>query len=116
MKKLLFFAAMAVVGYFGYQQFTGNKLEPLYEEPYVILYGNPRCGWCQKMEKGLQDNDIDYIFENMNEQEVQDEVLPRMEKAGLNTMRFNYPIMDVNGRLFMRPDIETVVAAYNKTK
>jgi thiol-disulfide isomerase/thioredoxin len=115
MKNLfLFVAAVALIGYFGYQQFMGNKLEPLYEEPYVILYGNPSCGWCQKMENDLKAQDIPYFYENMKEQTVLDEVLPRMEAAGLNTMRYNYPIMDVNGRLFMRPDVKDVVAAYNK--
>ena len=112
MSKLLLVVIMTVVSYLGYQHFTGNRLEPLYEEPYVILYGDPTCGWCQKMENDLNERDIPYVYENINEQNVKTEVLPRMKAAGLNTMNYSYPIMDVNGRLFMRPDIETVVNAY----
>ncbi len=113
MNKLLFVAAAAVLCYFGYQQFAGNKLEPLYDEPYVILYGNPACGWCQKMERDLEERDIPYYYENIKEKEVLDEVLPRMETAGLNTMVYKYPIMDVNGRLFERPEVEKIAEIYN---
>lgn len=111
--KLIYLIIAIMVCYLGYQRFIGDKADSLYDEPYVVLYGKTTCGWCRQMENDLRSNDIPYTFEDLEIQAVNDELHPRMEKAGLDTRRYNLPVIDVNGNFFIRPDIETVAAAYN---
>ncbi len=112
MNKLLFIIAVIVLGFFAYQEFVGKKLEPLYEKPYVILYGKPTCGWCKKMENDLEARDIPYEYANLKEQAANDELHPRMQKAGLRISSYKLPVMDINGKLYIRPEIEIVAKAY----
>lgn len=113
MKNFIYIIIGVVICYLGYQHFIVNKVEPLYDESYVLLYGKTTCGWCQKMEKDLNARDIPYTFQDLKIKAVNDELHPRMKKAGIDISRYNIPVIDVNGEFFIRPDIATVVEAYN---
>ena len=60
----------------------GQKNEVLYEEPNVLVYGRKRCGWTQKYLKDLEAEEIEPIYEIVDEQEVSNELHTIMEKAG----------------------------------
>ncbi len=113
MKNFIYIIVGVIICYLGYQHFIGNKVEPLSEEPYVLLYGKTTCGWCQKMEKDLDAHDIPYTFQDLKIKAVNDELHPRMKKAGLDTRRYNLPVIDVNGEFLIRPDIDKVAEVYN---
>lgn len=36
----------------------------------------------------------------------------RMEASGISTARYNLPVIDVNGDLMVRPELDTVMALY----
>jgi len=90
--------------------------EALYEKPYVLVYGRDRCGWTQKYLKDLEAEEIEPIYEIVDKQEVSIELHTRMEKAGLSTRRYGLPVIDVNGQLFIRPDLETILLIYDMDK
>lgn len=112
MRKLLFVVVIIVAGYLLFQDIFKPNLESLYDEPYVLVYGKRTCGWCQKMQRELDKNDIPFTFMDLKLKESNDELHPRMETSGMNTRRYDIPVIDVNGELFIRPDIETVIEKY----
>jgi hypothetical protein len=91
----------------------GQKNEALYEEPYVLIYGRDRCGWTQKYLKDLEAEEIEPIYEIVDKQEVSDELHTRMEKAGLSTISYGLPVIDVNGQLFIRPNLNKILTIYD---
>jgi hypothetical protein len=105
------------VAYFGWQRISkDNQIKPLYEEPYVVVYGRDSCGWTQKYLKDLEDEGVDLIYESVDSKDVCDELHPRMKDAGLDIKRYNLPVIDVNGQFFIRPELEKVLAAYKIVK
>jgi hypothetical protein len=117
MKNLIIVVVLLIAGYFTWQKiFHNNQLEALYDEPYVAVYGRDSCGWTQKYLRDLESEGIEFIYERVDSQEVCDELHPRMEKAGLDTRRYNLPVIDVNGQMFIRPEVNQVLAAYEKNE
>ncbi len=113
MKFLFSLILIGVIAYFGWQYFVLEKNEALYEEPYVLVYGRDSCGWTRKYLNDLKAEEIEPIYEIVDEQEVSNELHTRMEKAGLSTRRYGLPVIDVNGQLFIRPDLDTILTIYN---
>jgi len=102
-------------GYFGYQQFTSSQsgaLEPLYELPYVAVYGTTNCRWTQKCMQELKAEGIEAIFENIDEPDVKKEIFLRIEEAGLSTDHIVVPIVDVNGHIVIGYQAEKILALY----
>ncbi len=113
MKKLLFLVLVAVTVYIGWQKMPAdNRNEPLYEEPYIIVYGRDSCGWTQKYLKDLENEGVLLFYESVDDEVVRGELHPRMQNAGLDIRRYNLPVIDVNGQIFIRPELSTVLAAY----
>jgi hypothetical protein len=116
MKKIFFIGVLLIAGYFGWQKLSHgahDKLEPLYEKPYVVVYGRDRCGLTKKCLKNLKNKEIEVVYETIDRREVVEELHPRMEEAGLSTRNYGLPVVDVNGHMFIRPDIATIIEAYN---
>ena len=104
MKKLVFLLIVVGAGYFGYQKLVANqdtRLEPLYEPPYVLVYGTDTCGWTQRCLREIRDKQLALVFENINKPEVKAEAIQRVKEAGLDPGRLTIPIIDVNGAIFM---------------
>ena len=114
MKFLFSLILIGVITYFGWQNFVlDKKNEALYEEPYVLVYGRDRCGWTQKYLKDLEAEEIEPIYEIVDKQEVSDELNTRMEKAGLRSRSYGLPVIDVNGQLFIRPNLNKILTIYD---
>lgn len=116
-KKLVFILIMIGVGYFGYQHcFTHrtSQLEPLYELPYVVVYGRTTCGWTQKCLKELRKEGVDVIFENIDQQEVKLEIFSRVDQVGYPRNRIVIPIIDVNAHILVGYDREKVLELYRQ--
>jgi hypothetical protein len=117
MKKLLVLLIVIVAGYFGYQHFMSPgtpRLEALYEMPYVVVYGQTHCGWTQKCLKELKKEGIDVIFENIDQQEVQQELFPRIDRAGYPRNGIVIPVIDVNAHILVGYDREKVLELYHR--
>lgn len=87
---------------------------PLYDEAYIVLYGRPECSACKDYQKDLDDARISYAFKNIDDTNVQQELYSRMNKAGLNTSYFELPVIDVNGKIAIRPELREVIKDFNK--
>lgn len=85
-------------------------LDPLYQKPYIVVYGKAACGYCNALRKDLEARNVAYVWKSVEEQAVLLELGPRMKKAGLETSRFNLPVVDVNAELMIRPESAVVLA------
>lgn len=105
------------VVYFGYQHFASSgsaKVEPLYDPPYIVVYGKTTCGWTQKCLRELKAKNIDVIFENIDKPDVQGEIFPRIDAAGLDRRRLSIPIIDVNGHILIGYEPEKILNLYHQ--
>ncbi len=115
MKKFILILLLIATCIVAWKSYPENRsgIEPLYEEPYVIVYGRPGCRFCQQTLRGLNGNGIEYMFEHVDDPEVKDELEPRMRLSGINTSSYVLPVVDVNGKLFVRPEMDVVLRVYN---
>ena len=113
MKKLVICTIIIIVGYFAWLGLVrDNSLEALYDKPYIVVYGKDSCGWTNHYLKEFKNEGINVIYKSVVSREVCDELHPRMEKAGLETRRYNLPVIDVNTKLFIRPEFESILDTY----
>jgi len=104
---LLVFIVFCVVK--GWQEFgPKTKLEPLLNESYVAVYGRNSCGYTTRMVKNLQQSQVNYRYFNIDDKSIETQLHSRMEQAGISTKRYNFPVVDVNGDLSVRPKFKTV--------
>ena len=115
MKNLLIVAILIVASFFAWHKMSGGgPIEALYDEPYIIVYGRGNCGWTQNFIRELDARGVEYVFESVDSRQVCDELHPRMQEAGLNTKRYNLPVIDVNAHMFIRPELGDVLEVYEK--
>ncbi len=87
---------------------------PLYDVPYVVVYGRQSCSLTRKMMEGLDQNGIPYILESIDDYWLKvNELYPRMKAAGIYEGTIRLPVVDVSGELMIRPSISTVVEKYS---
>ena len=89
-----------------------SQLEPLFAEPYVAVYGRSSCGWTQSLLKKLADTNTNVHYFVVDERPVADSLHSRMEEAGIDTRRYNLPVVDINGELSIRPKLNAVLSNY----
>lgn len=115
MKKLLLMIFFAVAVYHGWQKWGGeNTLSYTPGSPYVIVYGRNSCGWTSRMREQLTSAGIAFDYRIVDDRRVADDLHAKMESLGIDTRHYNLPVMEVNGRMFVRPDLETVVRVYRE--
>jgi hypothetical protein len=113
LKKLIILLLVVLLAHYAWQKFSQeDSVAPLYEKPYVIVYGRDSCGWTQKYLHDLKNKHVKFVYESVDSKDVCDELHPRMRAAGLNIEIYNLPVIDVNGQLFIRPELDRVLAAY----
>ncbi len=114
MKKIILIIIIIIIGWFAWSLISGHRhnLEPLYTEPYIVVYGRDACGLTRQLMQNLDKQGIYYIYKNIDLNSVADELHSRMKKAGLNTKRYGLPVVDVNSVIFIRPEIDTVFKRY----
>jgi hypothetical protein len=104
MKKLIVIALIAVAGYKAWAHFTAPELKPLYDKPYVVVYGRETCGFTQSTIDELRRARIEFEFGDVDDQAVADELHSRMRIAGLDTSYYLLPVVDLNNSLTVRPE------------
>jgi hypothetical protein len=116
MKKVLIVVLLLIAGYLVWQKLFQNTkdniLAPLYDKPYVVVYGRDECGLTQQCLSDLKNERIEVIYKIVDNREVSDELHPRMEKAGLDTGSYGLPVVEVNGQIFIRPELHKILEAY----
>jgi len=91
-----------------------SELEPLYDTPYIVVYGRNSCRITQKIMTGLTVANIPFEYQIIDESAVADTLHRRMRKAGLSVRRYQLPVVDVNNNLFTRPTLKSVIDGYSE--
>ncbi len=108
--KGLFIVLCIAIAYKSWDHFTANKsLDPLYDKPYVAVYGRDSCGFTQNTLKVLSSKGIAYVYLKVDDRDVADQLHPRMEQAGISTRSYLLPVVDVNGKIFVRPETGDII-------
>lgn len=88
---------------------------PLREPPYVVVYGRDTCGITTRTLSALDRAGVPYEYKRVDAPAVRDELIPRMQAAGLDTRRYGLPVVDVNAEMIIRPKPDVVAAKYRTT-
>lgn len=112
MKKPILLALFVLGAMQAWQNFMpgSNPPQPLSETPYVAVYGRDSCGVTQKMRRSLEHQGIDYDYFIVDKTDVAELLHGRMQQSGLDTRRYNLPVVDVSGKMMIRPSSDKVVA------
>ncbi|MBQ4889786.1 hypothetical protein J8L86_08005 [Shewanella sp. MMG014] len=109
MKKIMLFALLSLCIYKARQDFGPKPiLPPLYNEPYVAVYGRDSCGHTQRLLKGLKQQGIEPHYLNVDDMNIANSLHARMELQKIPTQRYDLPVVDVNASLEIRPTLASV--------
>lgn len=111
--KNLVILALVIFGAVQLWEKYGGQSQPIYDQPYVAVYGRNSCGFTKKMLADLKASGIDYHYFIVDDRDTADTLHARMQAAGISTRRYNLPVVDTNGIIEVRPGIEDVVARYH---
>jgi len=103
MKKIIALVLIAAAGYKAWGHFTAPKLQPLYDHPYVVVYGRESCGYTQQTINDLKRARIEFEFGDVDDPAVADELHSRMKLAGLDVSYYLLPVVDLNNSISIRP-------------
>ncbi|MDO6621209.1 glutaredoxin domain-containing protein [Shewanella sp. 6_MG-2023] len=109
MKQGLLLLLIGFCLYKAWQDFGPKPiLPPLYNEPYVAVYGRDSCGHTQRLLRGLRQQGIEPHYLNVDDKNIADRLHARMEMQNIATQRYNLPVVDVNASLAIRPTLASV--------
>ena len=115
MKNLLIAVLVIAGSYTAFHSWrVGSGPKPLYAEPYVVVYGRDTCGYTQAMLRALKADNVPVEYQSVDDQGVSAVLHERMRSAGLSTRRYNLPVVEVSGKLTVRPESREVVYAFNR--
>lgn len=94
---------------------SDKGVQPLKEEPYVVVYGRDSCGYTQKMREKLARAGIGHQYKIIDKSAVADRIHDRMRKAAMDTSRYWLPVVDVNGSIRTRPEPGRIIEVGRET-
>lgn len=117
MKKFLILTIIILASYQGWNNYSHiiNKPEPLYDESYVVVYGRNSCGFTQQTIIDLKQSGIPFEYQDIDKKSVADLLHSRMKKSGIDTHRYNLPVVDVSNNITIRPQTESIIKSYDKS-
>lgn len=112
--KKLFVLMILIACYQGWNKYSYvlNKPEPLYKNPYVVVYGRNSCGYTQRTIKDLKKAGIPFEYKSVDDRAVADLLHDRMSKFGIDTRRYNLPVVDVSNNITIRPPTDSIIKSY----
>ena len=115
MKNLILGLIVIAACHQGWSSFSNNstsELTPLSDEPYVVVYGRKTCGYTRNTIKELKQSKIPYQFKTVDDKSIADQLHSRMRSAGIDTRRYNLPVVDVSNNLSIRPKLAAISDKY----
>lgn len=113
MKNLFIILLLGFGSYQLWQKYSSRAaVEPIYQEQYVAVYGRNNCSYTKKMLHDLEQSGVNYHYYIIDNKEVADFIHPRMQAYGISTRRYYLPVVDTNGSIAVRPDLQEVLADY----
>ena len=114
MNKLLLYVCIGFALFKGWEKLTTpDTLEPLFGQSYVAVYGRNTCGYTQQTIADLKNKGFNYKYYTVDESDTADLLHSRMEAVGISTRRYLLPVVDVNGKLLVRPSLSEIESKYN---
>lgn len=116
MKKLLLLFIVIGAIYQGWGTISNSfsSTEPLYDKPYIVVYGRESCGFTQQTLNDLDAANIPYEYKIVDEKAVASLLHSRMQISGIDTRRYDLPVVDVNNNLSVRPKSSSIISGYGK--
>ena len=116
MKKIFVVLFILIASYQGWSKYSHvfNKPEPLYDDSYVVVYGRNSCGFTQQTIKDLKRAGIPFEYQNVDDKLVADLLHSRMKKSGIDTGRYNLPVVDVSNNITIRPKTNAIINTYEQ--
>ena len=117
MRILFFLSVIVFSGYFGWNNYSYllDPPKPLYEEPYVVVYGRNSCAHTKQAIKDLEDAGIPFEYESVDNKNIADQLHSRMRKSGIDTRRYDLPVIDVSNEISVRPNSDSIIRAYDES-
>lgn len=75
----------------------------------VTVYGRSSCSITQQVMSYMHEKDIQFSYQNIDDQEVADQLHQAMQHQGLSTKRYNLPVVSFNGNLSIRPSKQKIL-------
>jgi hypothetical protein len=63
--------------------------------------------------KDIENTNFKYEYKNLDNKGIGDELHPRMRQAELDTKYYLIPVIDINGKIIIRPSMEEITSIYN---
>lgn len=79
---------------------------------YVFVYGRDSCGYTRSIRRQLESAGVHYRYKAIDNRQVADALHHKMRSAGVDTRRYNLPVVEVNTYILVRPDIGEVIDLY----
>lgn len=116
MKNLLICLVLAVGIYQHWDKLKPHASSLSYApgSPYVVVYGRDSCGYTGQMRAGLAREGLEFDYQRVDEAAVADSLHRKMESLGISTLRYDLPVVEVNGQLFVRPQQAEVLRLYRE--
>jgi len=114
MKNILIFIVFLGALYQGFEYHKANNLPPLYNHPYLVVYGKDTCGFTQQTIKELTKSGVKFEYMNLDVAEVKLSLQSRMEAKGIDTNHYSLPVIDLNNSIEFRPDDEELISNAKK--
>lgn len=111
MKKIIILAVLAYGSFQIWDRYSHPAI-PIFDEPYIAVYGRNSCSFTKKMLKELESEGVNYHYFIVDDDSVSSDLWPRMESSGISTRRYNLPVVDVNGNISVRPSFKEVLSEY----
>lgn len=98
------------VGYLVYNQYV----QPIAHtgEHYISIYGRDRCSITNSLKKFLDKQAIPYQYYPIDKRKNADSLHAKMRVAGINTQFYYLPVVDINGKILIRPAHSVVQSLY----
>lgn len=109
MKNIIFLVLIAAIGYKGWGYLQASSVKPLYEQPYLVVYGRDTCGYTMRTIKELSNAGVKFQYMNVDNSTVADSLNSRMQSMGIDTRHYYLPVVDLNNSILIRPDNENLI-------
>jgi len=109
--QLFLLLAVVLIGWhLEHRQGRAPKNQPLYEQPYLIVYGRDSCGMTQNTLQSLRSAGIAHRYHSVDDRQVADVLHTRMRRQGIDTRRYMLPVVDLNNRISVQPAPDKLIA------
>lgn len=86
------------------------------DRPKILIYGSNGCGFCNAMRKSLNKDKIHFTFYDVNSNNAKNsEMWKKVRTLNPKAASTKFPVMDINGKIMIRPTYKQVKALVSKT-